>query len=128
MRANTAFRKTGMPPSHPGQRGDPAASKHRASHSGGHKTSGAPSLAAGGPGGDSSLGDLGSEIQIIMTTIGNQEKWVLSQGRLEQQGCRIRYSFGLEGSWLITPGGLNVRLSRDLNGMPQLHGTFVHPG
>ena len=65
-----------------------------------------------------------------MTAIGNQERWILSQGRPEheQQGCRFRYSFGLEGSWLITPGGLNVRLGRDPLGMPHLHGTFVHPG
>ena len=51
---------------------------------------GAPGQAPDGPGGDSSLDDLGSEVQIIITAIGNQERWVLSQGRLEQQGCHFR--------------------------------------
>ena len=89
---------------------------------------GAPSGAEGGQGGAGTISDPDSEVQVIMTAIGNQEKWILSQGRLEQQGCRFRYSFGLEGPWLITRGGLNVRLGPGPHGMPHLHGTFVHPG
>ena len=88
----------------------------------------APSGAEGGQGADSTISDSGSEVQIIMTAIGNQEQWIFSRGRLEQQGFRFRYSFELEGSWLITPGSLKVRLGRDTQGMPHLHDTFVRPG
>ena len=90
----------------------------------GHAPDGAP----GEPGYDDSLGEQGPQIQVVMTAIGNQPTWVLSQGRLEQQGCSLRYSPGHQGSWLITPGGLNVRLGRDSLGMPHLHGTFTGPG
>lgn len=63
-----------------------------------------------------------------MTAIDIKLTWVLSQGRLEQQGCRFRYSSGKGGSWLVTPGGLNIRLGRDSSRMPYLHGTFHGPG
>ena len=72
--------------------------------------------------------DPGTTVLIILTAIGNQAKWILSQGRLEQQGCRFRYSHGPEGSWLVTPNGLTVRLGRDSLGLPHLHGAFLRPG
>ena len=53
---------------------------------------GASGHAPGGPGGDGSLDEPGSEVQIMVTAIGNQERWIFSQGRLEQQGCRFRNS------------------------------------
>ena len=90
----------------------------------GHAPDGAP----GEPGYDDAPGEPGTRLQVIMTALGSQRSWVLSQGRLEQQEYSFRYSSGKERPWLITPEGLNVSLGRDSLGTPHLHGTFTGPG
>ena len=62
----------GAPASAPG--GADALPDDIASHGGGLTLNGAPSSAAGGPGGDNPPYDPASEVQIITTAIGNQEK------------------------------------------------------
>ena len=63
-----------------------------------------------------------------MAAFGNQSTWILSQGRLEQQGNSFSYSSGNEGPWIATAEGLNIRLGRDSFRMPHLHGKFPGPG
>ena len=77
---------------------------------------------------DDTLGERDTQVQVITTAIDNQATWMLSQGRLEQQGCSFRYSAGKKGSWLVTPVGVNLRLGRDFTRMPHLHGKFTGPG
>ena len=62
-----------------------------------------------------------------MTAIAQQDKWILSQGRLESEGCAFMYS--LQGSsYMITPRGDRLQLGRDRERMPLLHGRFTTPG
>ena len=69
----------------------------------------------------------GSSIVILMTAIAQQDKWILSQGRLESEGCAFMYS--LQGSsYMITPRGDRLRLGRDRERMPLLHERFTTPG
>ena len=69
----------------------------------------------------------GSSIVILMTAIAQQDKWILSQGRLESEGCAFMYS--LQGSsYMITPRSDRLQLGRDRERMPLLHGRFTTPG
>ena len=62
-----------------------------------------------------------------MTAIAQQDKWILSQGRLESEGFSFMYS--LQGSsYIITPYGDRLRLGRDRERMPLLRGRFTTPG
>ena len=62
-----------------------------------------------------------------MTAIAQQGKWILSQGRLESEGCSFMYS--LQGSsYMITPYGDRLRLGRDRERMPLLRGRYTTPG
>ena len=40
-------------------------------------------------------------IFVIMAAIERQVPWVLSQGKLEEQGCQFVYSSDPSGSWVV---------------------------
>ena len=45
--------------------------------------------------------DVDQGIAFIMTAIERQVPWVLSQGKLEEQGCQFVYSSDPSGSWVV---------------------------
>ena len=58
---------------------------------------------------------------VIMTAIERQIPWVLSQGKLEAQGCWFVYSSIPGRSWLVTPADIPIQLGRCPRGnTPQL--------
>ena len=59
-----------------------------------------------------------------MTAIAHQDKWILSQGRLESEGCSFVYSL-CGSSFMATPYGARVQLGRDRENMPLLHVRFA---
>ena len=64
---------------------------------------------------------------LIMTAIAQQDKWILTQGRLESEGCSFVYSLG-GSTFMVTPYGARLQLGRDRENMPLLHGRSRFPG
>ena len=62
-----------------------------------------------------------------MMAIAQQAKWVLSQGRLESEGCSFMYSLQVS-SYMIAPYGNRLQLGRDRERMPLLRGRRTAPG
>ena len=64
---------------------------------------------------------------LIMTAIAHQDKWILSQGRLESVGFSFVHS--LRGRHcMATPYSTRLQLGRDRENMPILHGRFAAEG